>query len=94
MRLQRPNCSCYKALANRGGVVAAVAGYLSADASLSRLSRICAGVQAANPKTNAGFSFTAMQKKDNATGLIPISARTRATFAKSASAKNFLDKFA
>jgi hypothetical protein len=46
-----------------GGVAAAVAGYLSADASLRRLSRICAGVQAANPKTNAGFSFASMQKK-------------------------------
>jgi hypothetical protein len=31
--------------------------YLSEDASLRRLSRICAGVQAAKPKTNAGLSF-------------------------------------
>jgi len=31
--------------------------FVSADASLIRLSRICVGVQAANPNTNAGFSF-------------------------------------
>jgi hypothetical protein len=31
--------------------------YLSKDASLARLSRICARVQAANPKINAGLSF-------------------------------------
>jgi fatty-acyl-CoA synthase len=43
------------------GTVAGVAGYLSADASLRRLSRICARVQAANPKTNAGFGYAWMQ---------------------------------
>src|SRR5439155_21470144 len=59
--------------------------YLGADASLRRLSRICAGVQAAKPKTNAGLSLAWMQKNDSIIGLIPISARTRATLAKSAS---------
>src|SRR5438045_1277061 len=31
--------------------------FLSADASLIRLYRICVGVQAGNPNTNAGLSF-------------------------------------
>jgi hypothetical protein len=47
--------------------------YLSEDASLRRLSRICARVQTAKPKTNAGFSFAWMQKVDSGDGLTPIS---------------------
>src|SRR5262249_2923624 len=38
--------------------------YFNADASLIRPSRICVGVHAAKPKTNAGLSFASMQKND------------------------------
>src|SRR6266566_8414719 len=61
---------------------------LSDVASLTKLSRICAGVQAAKPKTSAGFSLTWMQRDDSDDGLIPISAQTRATPAKSASRRS------
>src|SRR5262245_16272569 len=47
--------------------------FLSAEASLTRLSRICVGVQAAKPNTNAGLSFASMQKNDSAVGLTAIS---------------------
>jgi AraC-like DNA-binding protein len=62
--------------------------YLSADASLRRPSRICAGVQAAKPKTYAGLSFASIQKNDSIVGLIPIWPPTRATLAKSASRRS------
>src|SRR5205823_11984743 len=42
---------------------------LSADASLTRLSRICVGVHAANPNTKAGFSFAWLQKNESGEGL-------------------------
>src|SRR5262245_54238848 len=47
--------------------------FLRADASLTRLSRICVGVQAAKPNTNAGVSLAWMQKKHSGGGLTPIS---------------------
>src|SRR5262249_12236888 len=58
---------------------------LSADASLTRLSLICVGVQAANPKTNAGFSFAWMQKNESGEGLTPISSVMRLIIVKSSS---------
>ena len=67
--------------------------YLSEDASLRRLSRICAGVQAAKPKTNAGFSFASMQKDDSGDGLTPISMVTRLIIGKSSSRFSQATKF-
>src|SRR4029450_2503079 len=61
---------------------------LSEDASLRRLSRICAGVEAAKPRINAGFSFAWMQKNDRGERLIPISRQIRPTLAKSASRRS------
>src|SRR5262245_2661813 len=50
-----------------------VRAHLSEDASLSRLSLICARVQAAKPNTKAGFSFAWIQKNESVDGLTPIS---------------------
>jgi hypothetical protein len=61
---------------------------LSADASLRRLSRICVGVQAAKPNTNAGFNFTWAQKNESVDGLTPISVVIRLILGKSSSCFN------
>src|SRR6266540_463256 len=63
------------------------------DASLRRLSRICARVQAAKPKTNAGFSFAWMQNDDSGDGLTPISRVTRLVIGKSSSRLSQATKF-
>lgn len=55
----------------------------SADASLPSPSRICARVQAANPKVSAGSSSALIKHDDSGVGLIPISAQTRAINGKS-----------
>src|SRR5215470_20042594 len=60
-----------------------IPAFPSADASLTRLSRICAGVQAAKPNTNAGFSFASMEKNESVDGLTPISVVIRLIIGKS-----------
>ena len=67
--------------------------YLSEDASLKRLSRVWAWVQAAKPKRNAGLSFALMQKVDSGTGLTPISWVTRLILGKSSSRFSQATKF-